>query len=131
MSIDRVCPVLGQSRTKAEAMEFVQAHSNYILSKQGNIPIATKVIDWQLPRGQGKRTASTVKGGMCTLTGPTTYNCVDLSTFSELMEDPNRNLVLHDANRAARYAGAFNGGCNHIESMCFAIKPNFSIKSTN
>lgn len=119
-------PQLGLSSTKQAALEFVKQHSDYIFSRLGQIPYITTTVDWGLSRGQGKRTGGMVKGGMCTLMGAIQYQGVDMSSFTELMNDPNRCLILQDGSRRARYAGAFNGGCNHLEAMGFAINPNLT-----
>ncbi|HHE0459672.1 TPA: hypothetical protein ACN331_002509 [Vibrio parahaemolyticus] len=116
----------GLSKTKEEARLFVLHHSNVILSNLGEVPYQKKTLDWGLSKGQGKRVGDTVKGGMCTLMGNVEYHAVDLSGFNELMVDDHRKVVLCDSFRAARYAGAFNAGCNHLESMWFAVKPNLS-----
>ncbi len=120
-------PELGKSRNKSEAIAFVQRHSNYIASKLGHIPRVRKQVNWGTAKGQGRRRGNMITGGMSARLGTVTYDGVDLSGFSELTADPYKKLVLSDAARAARYAGAYNGGCNHLEAMAFAICPNITL----
>jgi hypothetical protein len=119
-------PQLGLSNNKAEAKEFVRLYSNYIFANLGYIPKVRRVIDWGVARGQGKRSGGMIKGAMCSLMGPTQYEGVDLSSFNEL-DEMSIYLLTRDAHAAARYAGAFNGGCNHLEAMTFALRPNITL----
>ncbi|MBE4779868.1 hypothetical protein HJ167_19940 [Vibrio parahaemolyticus] len=128
MKTDEI-PVLGLSKNRQEAMQFVEKHSDYILKNQGQLPIIRKTIDWGLSRGQGKRSGGMVKGGMCTIMGKVSYDGIDMSSFQELANEKSKAVVFQDVNRCARYAAAYNLGCNHIESMCYAIKPNLSIEN--
>jgi len=117
LQIEGAC--LGQSQTKEEAKALIQAHGGAILAHPCPLPIATVQMDWGLPRGAGKRSGGTVKGGMCTLMGPTTYNGLDYSQFTELRNEPHHKKM--NTAQLTRYVHGYLLGCNHLESMMLGI----------
>jgi len=112
--------VLGRSKTKEDALIVIKAHCGAIRNFNHDIELIHKKIHWGVPKGQGKRSGGMVKGGMCTIMGTETYEGIDLSDYEELKKEPvfKRMTFL----QKYLYVVAFKYGCNHIESMMFAIR---------
>ena len=87
-----------------------------------DIPECSHQIDWgPKKRGQGKRSGGTIKGSMSAApNGIKTYYGIDNSKYKNDFIDDQYRLV-RELWQLARYYKSREFGCNHIESLYYAI----------
>jgi hypothetical protein len=80
-----------------------------------------KTIDWSNSRSQGKRSGSTIKGGMSNAPkGVVTYQGISYAKLPD-WELHISNLSRLNGSELTRYLKSRDYGFNHRESMCFSL----------
>jgi len=102
-----------------ERIEFLIPFVEDILNVDVSNFLINKTIDFGMKRGQGKRSANMITGGMGSFYGPQTYYGVSITKYLNDFSE-NDKLLLNDVSDSSRYIKAREFGLGHKMSIAFS-----------